>query len=77
MPKMKIDDFVYNSEDFSEQGQTNFHSLKFLEGQLQKLRSEIAIYQTAHVTYVATLRAEIETSGIEPTPVEETAGEEA
>ena len=41
-------------------------SLQFLEVQLQKLRNEIAVYQTAQRTYLAALKAEIEKSGVEP-----------
>ena len=66
MPKIKIDDLEYNTEDLSEHGQATLKSLQFLEVQLQKLKSEIAVYQTAQRTYVAALKAEIQQSGIEP-----------
>ena len=38
---------------------------------MQKLRNEIAVYQTAQQTYGAALKAEIKSSGIEPLPAEE------
>ncbi|HAJ83890.1 MAG TPA: hypothetical protein DCM25_03940 [Rhodobacteraceae bacterium] len=75
MPKIKLDEIEYNTEDLSERGQANLKSLQFLEVQMQKLHSEIAVYQTAQQTYVAALKAEIKSSGIEPLPVESPAQE--
>ena len=49
-----------------EEGLAHLRSLRFLEIQMQKLRNEIAVYQTAQRMYVAALKAEIEKSGIEP-----------
>lgn len=66
MPKIKIDEVEYNSEDLSDAGNAQLRSLQFLETQLQHLRNEIAIYQTAHAAYVSGLKTEIEKSGIEP-----------
>lgn len=75
MPKIKLDEIEYNTEDLSERGQATLKSLQFLETQMQKLRNEIAVYQTAQQTYVAALKAEIQSSGIEPLPAEEPAQE--
>jgi len=66
MPKIKLDDIEINSEDLSDNGQATLKNLQFLEAQLQKLRSEIAVYQTAQRTYVAALKAEIKKLGIKP-----------
>jgi hypothetical protein len=66
MPKIKIDDLEYNSEDLSEAGKGQFRSLQFLEKQTVQLRNEIAAYQTAHGAYVAALKKEIEENGIKP-----------
>ena len=51
MPKIKIDEMEYNTEDLSEEGLAQLRSLQFLETQMQKLRNEIAVYQTAQRTY--------------------------
>ena len=72
---IKLDEIEYNTEDLSERGQATLKSLQFLETQMQKLRNEIAVYQTAQQTYVAALKAEIQSSGIEPLPAEEPAQE--
>lgn len=65
MPKVTIDNIEYHTEDLTENGKAQLASLQFLEVQLQKLRNEIAVYQTAQRTYVAALKAEIQKSGIQ------------
>ena len=66
MPKIKLDDIEYNTEDLTDKGKANLASLQFLESQMNKMRNEIAVYQTAQRTYVAAMKAEIEQSGIQP-----------
>ena len=53
MPKIKIDEIEYNTEDLSEEGLAQLKSLQYLETQLQRLRNDIAVYQTAQRTYIA------------------------
>lgn len=60
MPKITVDGIEYNSEDLSDNGKAQLASLQFLEVQLTKLQSEIAIYQTARQAYAAALKAELE-----------------
>ena len=59
MPKITVDEIEYNTEDLTENGKAQLASLQFLEVQMGKLKSEIAIYQTARNTYVAALKAEL------------------
>ena len=59
MPKITIDDIEYNTEDLSDNGKAQLASLQFLEVQMNKLRSEIAVYQTARNSYSAALKAEL------------------
>ena len=73
MPKIKVDDIEYNTEDMSEEALAQIRSLQFLETQLAQLRQEIAVCQTAQRTYAAALKAEIDRAGLEP--VSETAAE--
>jgi hypothetical protein len=68
MPKLKLDEIEYNTEDLSERGQATLHSLQFLEIQLKKLKNEVAVYQTAQRTYLSALRQEISSAGIKPLP---------
>lgn len=60
MPKIKIDDIEYNTEDLSENGKAQLASLQFLEVQMTKIKSEIAVYQTARNAYIGALKAELE-----------------
>ena len=43
MPKITIDEIEYNTEDLSDNGKAQLASLQFLEVQLNKIQSEIAI----------------------------------
>lgn len=70
MPKIKLDDAEYNTEDLSERGHATLKSLQFLEIQLNKLKNEVAIYQTAQRAYVDTLKGEIKKTNIEPLALE-------
>ena len=45
MPKITIDDIEYNSEDLSENGKAQLASLQFLEVQMNKQKSEIAVFK--------------------------------
>lgn len=59
MPKFKIGELEYNSEDLTDNGKAQLASLQFLEVQMQKLKNEIAVYQTARNSYVTALKAEL------------------
>jgi len=60
MPKITVDGVEYNTEDLSDNGKAQLASLQFLEVQMKKLQSEIAVYQTARNSYIAALKAELE-----------------
>ena len=60
MPKITVDGIEYNTEDLSENGKAQLASLQFLEAQMNKLKSEVAVYQTARNTYTAMLKKELE-----------------
>jgi hypothetical protein len=60
MPKITVDGVEYNTEDLSDNGKAQLASLQFLEVQMNKLNSEIAVYQTARNAYVAALKADLE-----------------
>ena len=60
MPKITVDGVEYNTEDLSDNGKAQLASLQFLEVQMNKLKNEIAVFQTARGAYVAALKAELE-----------------
>lgn len=59
MPKITIDEIDYNTEDLSDNSKAQLASLQFLETQMAKLKSEIAVYSTARSTYIAALKSEM------------------
>ena len=60
MPKITVDNIEYNTEDLSENGKAQLASLQFLEVQMAKLKSEIAVYQTARMAYMTALKNDVE-----------------
>lgn len=64
MPRLKLDDVEYHTEDLSENGKAILKSLQMLEVKMQELSNDITIYQTAKKTYVEALKAEIEEAGL-------------
>ena len=60
MPTITVDGIEYNTEDLTENGKAQLASLQFLETQMTKLKSDIAVYQTARNVYVAALKAALE-----------------
>ena len=63
MPKITVDDLEYNTEDLSDNGKAQLASLQFLEVQMNKIKSEIAVYETARNSYLVALKDELEKSG--------------
>ena len=66
MPKIKLDDLEYNTEDLSERGAAVVKSLKFVEARLREIEHELAVHQTAKNSYTQSLIKEIQASGIQP-----------
>ena len=66
MPKIKIDEIEYNTEDLSANGILQLRSLQFVESQLEKTKNEIFAYQSARQVYVNELKIEIKKLKMEP-----------
>jgi hypothetical protein len=47
IPKVTIDEIEYDTEDLTENGRAQLASLQFLEGQMQNIKQEVAVYQTS------------------------------
>ena len=60
MPKITVDGIEYNTEDLSDNGKAQLASLQFLEVQMNKLKNEIAVFQTAKAAYISALKVELE-----------------
>ena len=65
MPKITVDGIEYNTEDLTENGLAQLASLQFLDVQMNKLQSEIAVYKTARNSYIAALKEEELSSKVE------------
>jgi len=65
MPNITVDGIDYNTEDLTDNGKAQLASLQFLEVQMNKLKNELAVYQTARAAYVAALKAELEKNSSE------------
>lgn len=59
MPKITVDGVEYNTEDLTDNGKAQLASLQFLEVQMNKLKAEIAVYQTAQNAYMSALKEEL------------------
>lgn len=60
MPKITVENIEYNTEDLTDNGKAQLASLQFLEMQMNKIKSEIAVYQTALASYQIALKQELE-----------------
>ena len=69
MPKITVEGLEYNTEDLTDNGKAQLASLQFLEQQMAKVKSEIAVYQTARNAYAKALKAELEKANENARPV--------
>ena len=54
-----VDDKKYKVEDMSDQAQAQLSNIQFVDGQIQQLRNEWAISDTARLGYTAALKGEL------------------
>ena len=59
MAKITVDEVEYDTDDFSDNGKAQLASLQFLGIHMRRLQAEIAVYKTAHNSYLGALKAEI------------------
>ena len=60
MPLIKINDKEYDSDSLSDAAKQQLSSLVFVQNELKKLNSEIAVYKTAEISYSLALSRAIE-----------------
>ena len=58
--KINIDGETYYIKDLSENALNQIENIKFVDDQLQKLSSELAVADTARIGYANALQAELE-----------------
>ena len=59
MAKITIDGTEYDTDELSQQANETIASLRFVEGQLQQKRNELAIADTARIAYGRALKREL------------------
>ena len=62
MPKIKLDDVEYDTEDMSDNAKAQLASLQFNEAHINRLKNELAIADTAKIAYVNALKRELESA---------------
>ena len=63
MPKIKIDDKDYNTDEFTEEAKAQLMSMQFCDQELLNLQMEAASIQTARIAYANALKVELEKIG--------------
>ena len=56
MPIIKIDNQEYELDSLSVDAKQQLQSLKFIEGELQRLQAQAAVLQTARIAYSKALQ---------------------
>ena len=59
MATIKIDDVDYNSDDLSENAKAQVVSLQFCQSEINRLKSQLAVFQTAAAGYTKALKDEL------------------
>ena len=60
MPTIKIDDVEYDSDKLSETAKAQVVSLQFVQTEINRLKSQLAVYQTAAAGYNTALKNELD-----------------
>ena len=60
MPTIKIDDVEYDSDNLSETAKAQVVSLQFCQAEINKIKSQLAVYQTAAAGYTSALKSELD-----------------
>ena len=60
MATIKIDDVEYDSDNLSESAKAQVVSLQFCQAEINRLKSQLAVYQTAVAGYTAALKGELD-----------------
>jgi hypothetical protein len=59
MPTVKIDNKEYDFDSLSQAAKEQLQSLKFVDGELQRLQAQAAVLQTARAAYSKALNESI------------------
>ena len=60
MPNITIDDKEYNLDEMSDNAKNQLASLQFVQSEMRRLESQIAVYKTAASLYTNALKNELD-----------------
>ena len=60
MATIKIDDVEYDSDNLSEKAKAQVVSLQFCQAEINRIKSQLAVYQTAAAGYTSALKSELD-----------------
>ena len=60
MATIKIDDVEYDSDKLSENAKAQVVSLQFCQAEINRIKSQLAVYQTAAAGYTSALKNELD-----------------
>ena len=60
MATIKIDDVEYDSDKLSENAKAQVVSLQFCQAEINRIKSQLAVYQTAAAGYTSALKSELD-----------------
>ena len=60
MAKVTVNDKEYEYDELSDASKQQIGSLRFVQAEIQKLQSQIAVYKTAEQLYAKALQNELE-----------------
>jgi len=70
VPRLKIGDLQYHTEDLSEEGIRRLESVQFVDHQIKTYQAEIDALSVAKETLIARLKEQLAREGIEPMEAE-------
>ena len=58
-PKVTIDEVEYSVDDLSENARAQIVNIQFVDNQIQQLKNELAVADTARIGYTNALKSEL------------------
>ena len=58
-PKVTIDEVEYSMDDLSENAKSQIINIQFVDNQIQQLKNELAVADTARIGYMNALKGEL------------------
>lgn len=60
MPIIKIDNKDYEFDNLSAEAKSQVQTIQFVDGEINRFKAQMAVFQTARMAYIKALQAEID-----------------